>query len=84
MGGGFLTGTVAAEDSGSITVDTRDGSSHVVLISPSTTYQKSVAGTISDVPVGSSIMVIGSTNGDGSVLATSIQLRGATTSAMMR
>ncbi len=76
-GAGLLSGTVAAEDSGSITLDTRDGSSHVVLINPATTVQKSVSGTMSDVAVGSTVVVMGTTNSDGSVSATSVQLRPA-------
>jgi len=75
--GGLLSGTVAAEDSGSITLDTRDGSSHVILISPATTVQKSVSGSLSDVATGSTVVVMGTTNSDGSVSATSIQLRPA-------
>ena len=73
--GGFLTGTVAAKDSGSITLNTRDGSSHVVLINPATSVSKSVSGAVSDVSVGSTIIVSGTTNSDGSVSATLIQLR---------
>jgi hypothetical protein len=74
-GGGFLTGTVATKDSGSITLNTRDGSSHVVLITPATTVSKSVTGSVSDVAVGATIIVSGTTNSDGSVSATLIQLR---------
>jgi len=77
-GAGFLTGTVAAKDSGSITLNTRDGSSHVVLITPATTVSKSVTGSQSDVAVGSTIIVSGTTNSDGSVVASLIQLRPAT------
>ena len=77
-GGGFLTGTVAAKDSGSVTLNTRDGSSHVVLLTPATTVSKSVNGTVSDVSVGSTIIVSGTTNSDGSVSASLIQLRPAT------
>jgi len=80
-GGGLLSGTVAKEDSGSITLNTRDGSSHVVLITPATTVQKSVNGTLSDIAVGSVIFVTGSTNSDGSISASSIQLRPAMPSA---
>ena len=76
-GGGMLSGTVAAEDSGSITLNTRDGSSHVVLVTPDTTVSKSVQGTMSDVSVGSTVMVSGTTNSDGSVSANLIQLRPA-------
>ncbi len=77
--GGFLMGTVAAEDSTSITLNTRDGSSHVVLLTPSTTVSKYVAGAITDVSVGSTVMVSGTTNSDGSVSASMIQLRPAMT-----
>lgn len=73
--GGLLSGTVAAKDASSITIDTRDGSSHVVLITPATTVQKSVSGVLTDVAVGSTIIVTGTANSDGSTSATSIQLR---------
>lgn len=76
-GAGFLTGTVAAQDSTSITLNTRDGSSHVVLITPSTSVSKTVTGSMSDVSVGSNVMIIGTTNSDGSTSATMIQLRPA-------
>jgi Domain of unknown function (DUF5666) len=74
-GGGLLTGTVVASDSGSLTLDTRDGSSHVVLVTPATTVSKSVSGSLSDVSVGSTVIVSGTTNSDGSLSATNIQLR---------
>ncbi len=73
----FLSGTVAKEDSESITVDTRDGNSHVVLITPATVVDKSVTGTTSDISLGSDVLVSGATNGDGSVSASLIQLRPA-------
>lgn len=73
--GGLLSGTVASKDANSITINTRDGSSHVVLISPSTTVSKSVNGSESDISVGSTIIVSGTTNSGGSVSATLIQLR---------
>ena len=75
--GGFLTGTVAKADANSITVNTRDGSSHVVLLTPDTTYSKSAAGSASDVTVGSDVIVSGTTNSDGSVSANLVQLRPA-------
>ncbi len=76
--GGFLSGTVAAKDAGSITVNTRDGSSHIVLLTPATTVAKSVSGSTSDVSVGAEVVISGATNGDGSVSASTIQLRPAT------
>jgi len=80
-GAGILSGTVEKQDSGSITLNTRDGSSRVILITPATTVQKSVNGSMTDVAVGSTIFVTGTTNGDGSVSAASIQLRPAQPSA---
>jgi hypothetical protein len=76
-GGGFISGTVASKDSGSLTIDTRDGSSHVVLVTPTTTVSKSVTGTLDDVAVGSTVIVMGSTNSDGSLSANNVQLRPA-------
>ena len=76
-GAGLLTGTVAKEDSGSLTLNTRDGSSHVVLFTPDTAVSKSVAGSMSDVTVGSTVIVSGSANSDGSLSAAVIQLRPA-------
>lgn len=81
-GGGFLTGTVEKKDDGSITLNTRDGSSRVVLITPATSVSKSVIGDLSDVSVGASVMVAGTTNGDGSLSATMIQLRPDTNSGI--
>lgn len=76
-GGGFLSGTVAAKDAASITINTRDGNSRVVLVTPATNVSKSVGGAISDVSVGSSVTVSGTANGDGSLSASLIQLRPA-------
>jgi hypothetical protein len=75
--GGFLAGTVAAKDATSITINTRDGSSHIVILTPSTSVSKSVNGALTDVSVGSTIMVSGTSNSDGSVSAANIQLRPA-------
>jgi hypothetical protein len=76
-GGAVTTGTVAAADAGSITVDTRDGSSHVVLITPQTTFSKSVSGSATDAAIGTTVIVTGSTNSDGSVSANNVQIRPA-------
>ncbi len=73
--GGFLSGTVVSKNATTMTLNTRDGSSHVVFITPDTTVSKSVDGTMSDVPVGGTVIVSGTTNSDGSVSANLIQLR---------
>ena len=79
--GGLLTGTVASKDSSSITIDTKDGNSRIVLVTPSTGVSKSATGSLDDIAVGSTIFVSGTTNSDGSVSASLIQLRPAMPSA---
>ena len=75
--GSMLAGTITSTGSGSVVLNTRDGNSHVVLITPDTTVSKSVDGTLSDVTKGSTVIVSGTTNSDGSVSANLIQIRPA-------
>jgi len=75
--GGMLSGTVATKDSESITINTKDGSSHVVLITTATSFLKSVSGEESDVAVDATVIVSGTTNSDGSITAQSVQIRTA-------
>ena len=75
MGAGAVTGSVLSKDATSMTIQSRDGSSKIVLYSDSTQVMKSTAGTANDVTVGSQITVIGKTNSDGSVTAQSVQIR---------
>jgi hypothetical protein len=74
-GGGFVSGDVVKKDATSITVQTNDGSSKIVIISDTTPVMKEASGTLSDVLVGKQITIIGNTNSDGSITAQSIQLR---------
>jgi hypothetical protein len=82
-GGAMLAGTVVSESANSLTLNTRDGSSHVVLITPQTTIVKSVDGSLSDLAAGDTVIVSGSTDTSGATTATMIQLRpaGATSPA---
>ena len=75
MGNNFVLGDVISKDDQSITVKSRDGSSKIILYSTSTEVSKFAEGSLADVIVGSSIMVNGKTNSDGSISATSIQIR---------
>ena len=80
-------GTIIAKDATSITVQLRSvGSStptttgtKIVLYDASTQIMKTDTGTTNDLTIGQSVVVGGTANSDGSVTATSIQLRPATT-----
>ncbi len=72
-------GTVKEKGSSSLTLTTRDGSTVVVKVSSSTTYQ--VGGvttpTLADVKVGDIVMAAGSRNADGSLSATIVRSHAA-------
>ncbi len=75
MRGGATIGQVIAKDATSITVSTVGGGSKIILYSPSTSVSKSAEGSIDDVSVGSTITATGTANPDGSVAASTIQVR---------
>lgn len=74
-GNGAFSGKVTAKDESSMTIQTRDGSSKIVLFTGSTQVLKSSAGIVDDVSVGTQISAIGTQNSDGSITAQSIQIR---------
>jgi len=73
--GGIVSGEIISKDDKSMTIKLRDGGSKIVLLSPVSKVEKTVDGTIADVAIGKSVMVTGTANPDGSVSATSIQMR---------
>jgi hypothetical protein len=79
FGGGVnaVMGEVLSKDATSFTVKLRDGGSKIVFYSASTTVAKMDSGAIGDVAVGKNVMVSGTTNSDGSVTATMVQIRPA-------
>lgn len=73
--GGLVSGEILSKDDKSMTIKLNNGGSKIVFFSPSTKVEKTVDGSIVDVIVGKQITVIGVANSDGSINATSIQLR---------
>jgi hypothetical protein len=74
-GGGFVSGTVLKQDATSITVKMPDGSTKIIFVPSSAKVQMSVDGKLTDVAIGKTVMVNGTTNSDGSVTASNIQIR---------
>jgi hypothetical protein len=81
-GGGLVAGTIVAVDPTSISVQlpnststTATTGSTVVLYSTGTSILKSVIGSPADLSVGDSVTVQGTANADGSMSATTIQIR---------
>lgn len=72
--GGATTGEVLSVDENTITVKLPDGGSKIVVLSDSTTYNKSESASKSDVKVGEKIAAFGNANSDGSVTAQNVQL----------
>lgn len=75
VGGGFTTGDIISKDDKSVTIKLKDGGSKIVLVPQSVKVEKTVDGSLSDIIIGKSVMVTGATNTDGSINATSIQIR---------
>jgi hypothetical protein len=73
---GFLAGSVISMDSQSITLQGRDGSSHIIFYATSTAVSKEVSTTIGDVKPGDEITAMGTANPDGSFTASSISIGG--------
>lgn len=76
-GSGFTSGKIISTGNGSITVQVQSGSTQIVLVGGSTSILKSVSGALSDLTVGTNIIVAGTSNSDGSLSASSIQIRPA-------
>jgi len=74
LGGRPVTGEVINIDDTSMTVKTQDGGSKIIMLSTTTTYNKSTTGTVQDVAVGGQVAVVGTENSDKSMTAQTIQL----------
>lgn len=74
MGRGGVFGSILSIDDKGITVKLTDGSSKIVLFSDATTYSNTVVATKSDLKTGENVAVFGTTNSDGSMTATNVQI----------
>jgi len=72
--GGGVTGDIISIDKNTMTVKLPDGSSKIVVLSSTTTINKAAAGAVSDLSVGTRVAAFGTTNSDGSVTATNVQI----------
>lgn len=77
IGGGAVRGTVTSISGTTVTVKEANGSSKLVILGGSTAITKSASAAASDVTVGQTIAAFGTSNSDGSVTASTIQLNPA-------
>lgn len=77
--GGFspVAGEIISADDKSISVKLQDGSSKIVILSDKTTINKTQPGAKTDLTSGVKVAVFGTTNTDGSVTATNVQINPA-------
>ena len=80
-GGGVAMGEIISSDATSITIKLQDGGSKVIYLTESTPVMKSTTGAKSDLVTGTTVTVMGTPNADGSVAASSVQIRPAGTIA---
>jgi cytochrome c-type biogenesis protein CcmE len=76
-GGGLVTGTIATLGSSSITLQLANGNSEVVFYSTSTPVSEPTTVSANTLKVGTTVMVGGTSNSDGSLTAQTIQVRPA-------
>ena len=72
--GNGAAGTILSVDSNSITVKLQDGSSKIVLLTGSTNINKAAQAAVSDLTAGERVAAFGTTNSDGSITATNVQI----------
>ena len=76
MAGGIVSGQIVSVDSGSMTVSLTNGNSDVVFYSSSTQIMKPTIVPATSLAAGANVMIVGTSNSDGSYTAQSIQVRG--------
>ena len=69
-----VSGSILSSDDKSITVKLSDGSTMIVLVTGSTTINKATTAAKSDLTTGTTVAAFGTTNSDGTMTATNIQI----------
>ncbi|MCL5006925.1 MAG: DUF5666 domain-containing protein [Patescibacteria group bacterium] len=72
-----VSGTVLSKDAQSLTIALPNGNSEIVFYATSTPVEKPTPSSINSVATGSTVVISGTQNSDGSFTASSIQLRGS-------
>jgi hypothetical protein len=72
---GFVNGEILSNGGKTMTVKINTGGSKIILLSDATEIGKMASGTAGDLIPGQNIMVNGKTNTDGSITASSVQIR---------
>ncbi len=76
LGSRPISGEITSLDENTLTIQTQDGSSKIVIYSTSTTINKTSEGSAADLEIGGQVMIIGSESTDGTVTAQTISLGG--------
>jgi ribosomal protein L21E len=75
--GGNAVGEVISKSDKSFVIKLRDGGSKIVIFTSSTQIRKSTEANLNEVAVGTTVVVNGQANADGSLTAQLVQLRDA-------
>ena len=73
-GGGFVSGEILSVDAESMTITLPDGGSKLVFLSDTSTINKMTEGSSADLVTGTTVTVTGTSNDDGSVTASMVQI----------
>ncbi|MFO0765145.1 MAG: hypothetical protein U0487_03850 [Patescibacteria group bacterium] len=76
-GTGLINGEVVSKDDSSVTLKLTDGGSKIIFYNASTTVSKQSSGTLADITTGTTIVVSGKADKDGSITAGMMQIRPA-------
>jgi len=75
-GSNLISGDIISKDSNSITLQLpNNGGSKIIFFSDTTQISKFATSTVADIATGTSVSITGTTNSDGTVTASSIQIR---------